>query len=94
MKHVFTFVHSNKGKLTKLIKQLFKSIKSLYFYLLGSKTANHVNFMLPMLILCSCYFSSLEGDIRKVSKILASGNYIELVFIPYQPPGQFEPVFR
>ena len=42
---------------------------------LGCETANHVNFMQHMLVLYSlCYFSSPDGDIRNVSKILTSGN--------------------
>ena len=42
---------------------------------LGCETAIHVNFMQHMLVLySSCYFSSLEGDIAEVSKILTSGN--------------------
>ena len=33
-----------------------------------NETANHVNLMQPMLIsYSSCYFSALEGDIRKES---------------------------
>ena len=65
---------------TKLIKQLLNFIKSLYFTCWGEeggggKTANHVNFMLPMLISCSFYFCSLKGDISKVSNILTSGNW-------------------
>ena len=42
-----------------------------------------------MQISCPCYFSSPEGDIRKVSKILTSRNWFELVLILYQPVGQF-----
>ena len=49
--------------------------------------------MPPMLIsYSSCYFSSLEGDIRKVSQLLTSWNQFELVFIIYHPVGQFRPV--
>ena len=56
--------------------------------------AHHVNFMQSMLISSSCYCSSLEGDIRKVSKISTPRNWFELVFILYQPVGPFEPVYR
>ena len=38
-------------------------------YLLRGETANHVNFMQPMLVSYSrCYFSSLDGGIGEVSK--------------------------
>ena len=61
----------NKQNITK---QLLKFMKVLV-YLLGCETANHVNLMQHMLVLySSCYFSSLEGDIAEVSKILTSGN--------------------
>ena len=57
-----------------ITKQLLKFMKSLV-YLLGCETANHVDYMQHMLVLySSCYFSSLEGDIAEVSKILTSGN--------------------
>ena len=64
-------------------------LKSL-IYLLGSETANHAHFMQSMPVL-SCYLSSLEGDIRKVSKILTCGNVFEPVFILYKLVGQFTP---
>ena len=54
--------------MNKIIKTVVKIHEQSLVYLCGDKTANHVNFMLPMLVSCSCYFSSLEGDIRKVSK--------------------------
>ena len=48
---------------------------NLQMYLLESETANHVNFMQHMLVSYSTsYFSSLEGIIAEVSKILNSGN--------------------
>ena len=63
------FIQTNKNYQTK------QNIKSL-LYLLGSETANHVNFMQPMLVSYStCYSNSLEGDNRKESKILTSGNH-------------------
>ena len=75
-------------------KQLLKVMK-VFVYLLGCETANHVNFMQYMLVLYSLYyFSSLEGDIAEVLKILTSGNKFELVFILYYLLGQFRPVFR
>ena len=44
------------------------SLKS-SIYLLGDEPAKHVNLMHPMLVSnSSCYFSSLEGGIRKVSE--------------------------
>ena len=44
-------------------------------YLLGDETANYLNLMQHMLVSYSLYyFSSIEGDVRKVSKILASEN--------------------
>ena len=36
--------------------------------MLGDETATHFNFMQPMLSYSPCYFSSLEVDIRKLSK--------------------------
>ena len=39
--------------------------------MLGGDTANHVSFMQHMLV---ASFSSLEGNIAEVSKILTSGN--------------------
>ena len=71
---LFTCVHSNKGKKIKNIKTVVKIHEQSLVYLCGDKTANQVNFMLSMLISCSCYFNSLEGDIRKVSNLLTSEN--------------------
>ena len=49
----------------------------------GDETAKHVNFVQSMLLsYSSLYFSSLEGDIRKVSKISTTGNYFETGFHP------------
>ena len=71
---VLKFVYSNKDKLTNKTKMLLKLFKSLIF-LLGGETANHVNFMQPILVSYStCYFSPLEGGIAEWSKILTSGN--------------------
>ena len=39
------------------------------------------------------FFSSLEGDIIKVVKILNSRNWINLVFIFYQRVGQFDQAY-
>ena len=45
---------------TKKNEQIDKTVVKIHeqslVYLVGDKTANHVNFMLPMLISCSCYF--------------------------------------
>ena len=55
-------------------------------HLLGYETTNHFNLMQSMLIVySSCYFSSLEGNLRKVSDISTSGIYFELFSILYQP---------
>ena len=52
-------------------KQLLKFMK-VFVYLMGFKTAQHVNSMQHMLVLySSCYFSPPEGAIRKVLKILS-----------------------
>ena len=64
-------------KMKKNIKTVVKIHEQSLVYLCGVKTANHVNFMLPMLISCSiahAIFSSLEGDIRKVSNLFTSEN--------------------
>ena len=50
-------------------KLLLNSLKSLIYLLVG-ETANHVNFMQHT----HHAILALEGDIRKVSKILTSGN--------------------
>ena len=61
-------------KMKKKIKTVVKIHERSLVYLSGDKTANHVNFMLPMLIHAHAIFSSLEGDIRKVSNLLTSDN--------------------
>ena len=62
-----------QAKINKQTKQN-KTVKSL-IYLLEGETANYVNFMQHMLVShSSCYFSSLEGNVAEVSKILTSGN--------------------
>ena len=91
---LFTFVHSNTGNGTKLIKQLLKFIKSLYFTCWEVKEQIMSISCSPCLFHAHFMFSSLEGDIRTVSNILTSGNWFEQVFILYQPLGQSEPVFR
>ena len=49
-------------------------MKSL-IYLLGGETANHINFMQHMLVHTHpAIFSSVEGNIADVSKILTFGN--------------------
>ena len=51
--------------------------------------------MQPMLVSYpSCYFSSLQRNIGKVSKILTSVNKFEVVFILYQPESQLSPDFQ
>ena len=61
----------NKQNKTKLLL-IFMKVFNLP---LGCETANHVTFMQHMLVFnSSCYFSSIEGDIRKVSKKFTSGN--------------------
>ena len=61
-------------KQTKQNKTVVKNHESL-IYLVGGKTANHVNFMQHMLVSTHhAIFSSLEGNIAEVSKILTSGN--------------------
>ena len=56
------------NKLSKTMAIIF--IKKYLIYMFGDETANHVNFIQPMLIsYVSCSFSPLEVDIRKVSKI-------------------------
>ena len=40
----------------KNIKTVVQIHEQSLVYLCGDKTANHVIFMLPMLISCSCYF--------------------------------------
>ena len=53
------FIQNKDNKQTKLL----------------TETANHVNFMQHMLVsYSSCYFSSLQGNIAEVSKMLTSGN--------------------
>ena len=73
------------------IKTVKNSFKVLNLPVRG-KTANYIDFVQPMLISCSCFFSSLDGDIRKVSKILFSRNWFELFVILYQHVCQFESV--
>ena len=51
--HVFIRTKENEKK---YIKTVVKIHEESLVYLCGDKTANHVNFMLPMLISCSCYF--------------------------------------
>ena len=70
------FVYSNKDKQANKGKQnCYKNSRKSLIYLLGGVTANNVNFMQHMLVShSSCYFSSLEGNIAEVSKILTSGN--------------------
>ena len=76
-------VQQNIGQLQTPTMGVTINKKSL-IYLLGGEIANHVNFMQNMLVLhSSCYFSSLEGNIAEVSKIIHSGNYFELVFMQY-----------
>ena len=51
--------------------------------------------MQPMLVSCpSCYFSSLERNVRIVSKILTSVNKFELVYILYHTEDHLSPVFQ
>ena len=50
--HVFIQTKENE----KNIKMVVKIHEESLVYLCGDKTANHVNFMLPVLISCSCYF--------------------------------------
>ena len=60
------------------------------FYLLGGEIITHANFLQPMLVsYSSCYFRSLEGDIRKVTNISTSGNQFALASILYYAVGQF-----
>ena len=51
--HVFIQTKENEEK---KIKTVVKIHEESLVYLCGDKTANHFNFMLPMLISCSCYF--------------------------------------
>ena len=83
----------NKPDKTKLS---LKFIEESLIYLSGDETANHVNFLQPMLISYTHHaiVGPLEGDIRKESKISTSGNYPELGFILYQPEYLFRPVLR
>ena len=88
------FVYSNEETKSNKTKQncCKISIKPLN-YALGGETAFHVNFMQHMLV-HACCFSSVEGDIGEVSKILTSGSYFELVYIQYRHVCQYRPVFR
>ena len=52
-----------------------KTVVKVYLSLWGFKTVNHVNFVQPM----PSIFSSLESDIAEVSRILVSGNKLELL---------------
>ena len=55
-KHFLTFVYENKEK-CKQNKTGLKICKKSLVYMLGDKTANHDNFMQPMLIAySSCYY--------------------------------------
>ena len=89
------FIQRKKNEQTSQTKLLSSfSVTLSFIYLLGSETANRINFMQHMLFLySSCYFSSLEGVIRKVSNILTSENWFELVFILYKLVCQFIPEF-
>ena len=61
----------NKQNKTKLLLKFMRIL----IYLLEGETANHANFMQPMLVsYSSCCFSSVEGNIAEVSTILTSGN--------------------
>ena len=60
------FIQTKINEPTKQNKTVVKIHESLKF-----TSANHVNFMQHMLVLyTSCYFNSLEVDIREVSKKL------------------------
>ena len=48
--HVFIQTKENEKNIKTVVKIHEQSLD----YLCGDKTANHVNFMLPMLISCSC----------------------------------------
>lgn len=64
MKHFFyvvSFKLRKMNKSDKTVVEIQNSLKVFLCYPLRGNTANDVNFMLPILILCSCYFSSLEG---------------------------------
>ena len=52
----FLQVFIQTKEMNKIIKTVVKIHEQSLVYLFGDKTANHVNFMLPMLISCSCYF--------------------------------------
>ena len=64
-KTLFTLFLFKQRKMNKQNRTVVKILKQSLIYPLGDEKANHVNFMQPMLISCSCFFSSLEGIIRK-----------------------------
>ena len=67
------FIQTKIDKQTKKKKNYCKILPLIK--LLGGEAANHANFMQHMRVShSSCYFSSLEGNIAEVSKILTSGN--------------------
>ena len=63
-KTLFILFYSNKGNENKS-KQLINSLENFIY----CKTANHVNFMQPMLISCPYYFY------KKNAKIFTSRNF-------------------
>ena len=61
------FIQTKKNKQNTTV---FKIHKESLIILLGNETAKDANFMQHMLITYSpCYFSSLEGDMRKCKNI-------------------------
>ena len=70
-KTFFFFFFSVKQSKINTIKTDVKIHLESSLYLFGGETANHVDFMQYMPMSCSFYLSCLQGDIRKMSKILS-----------------------